>query len=188
MSDQLNEQAKQHQKELADSIELATRPPQPTTMTPPQSEEHDRDWCAHSVYRGKNVCTGTIGTPTGDKITCPCKCHFEEPPQSEERPITRKQAIDFAKTHGYMIMPSHPDTLREREIEDAIEGIKDSVKFVGNPSQASGVEIDVLRIRRGILSLVAQEKERWESELRERAGEVLERNELEEFVDFIKSI
>ena len=104
----------------------------------------------------------------------------QTPPQSEEREtlgedIARLVGKRISKNELVLelvslfhrnnnVMPSHPDTLRERGIENAIEGIKDSVKFVGNPSQASGVEIDILRIRRGILALIAQEKERWESE------------------------
>lgn len=70
------------------------------------------------------------------------------PPQSEERP---KKDVAFVSYITAKI-PSHPDTLRE------IEEILDSCVH-----NYDGVDVDEAAPK--ILSLIAQEKERWESEL-----------------------
>lgn len=149
------------------------------------AQDFDSDPQGHHVYVKCDHCDGSGVEPTTPQPTT-------TPPQSEE--LQTNDQEQTLRANGWSEELSHPDTLRERfdkafwyDIPNLRLCVKDTPcydeeeNFVGYIQHAAATP-DAIK------DFIAQEKERWESELRERAGEVLERNELEEFVDFIKSI
>lgn len=63
--------------------------------------------------------------------------------------------------------PSHPDTLRDQTVDSVINYVEDWIG--GNVNDDGSDSMAYTHMMRGQLdSLVAQERERWESELREK--------------------